>query len=294
MISGPMPSSGTGSAASPLRLRLAFSLRIVSFSAASAAQSASSSALSEPKCRARILRHLLADAGNAEREDEARQRPCRANCWMLSMTFCADFSAIRSRPASDALSSRGRGPPDSRPCRGRPAARPASRPAPSMSIARRPTKCSSACLRCALQYRPPVQRATASPSSRTTGDSQTGQRLRHARSGLPRAAAPRTARAPLRESRRRPAARPRCRRPSTSLRRSSSSLCSVALVTVTPPTNTGFRRATGVSAPVRPTWTSISSTSVICSSAGYLCAIAKRGARETKPSCSCQSRRFTL
>jgi hypothetical protein len=39
----------------------------------------------------------------------------------------------------------------------------------------------------------------------------------------------------------------------TSLRRASSSLCSVALVTVTPPTNTGASRATGVSLPVRPT-----------------------------------------
>jgi hypothetical protein len=32
----------------------------------------------------------------------------------------------------------------------------------------------------------------------------------------------------------------------TSLRRASSSLCKVALVTVTPPTKTGARRATGV------------------------------------------------
>ncbi len=39
----------------------------------------------------------------------------------------------------------------------------------------------------------------------------------------------------------------------TSLRSTSSSLCRVALVTVTPPTNTGASRATGVSLPVRPT-----------------------------------------
>ena len=38
-----------------------------------------------------------------------------------------------------------------------------------------------------------------------------------------------------------------------SLRAISSSLCSVALETTTPPTVTGFSRATGVSAPVRPT-----------------------------------------
>ena len=39
----------------------------------------------------------------------------------------------------------------------------------------------------------------------------------------------------------------------TSLRVSSSMLCNVALLTVTPPTNTGSSRATGVNAPVRPT-----------------------------------------
>jgi hypothetical protein len=70
----------------------------------------------------------------------------------------------------------------------------------------------------------------------------------------------------------------------TSLRRASSSLCSVALVTVTPPTKIGASLATGVSLPVRPTCTSMPSTSVNCSCAGYLCATAQRGSRETKPS----------
>ncbi len=56
----------------------------------------------------------------------------------------------------------------------------------------------------------------------------------------------------------------------TSLRRSSSSLCSVARDTVTPPTLTGLRCATGVSAPVRPTCTSMDSTSVDSSSGGNL------------------------
>ena len=36
----------------------------------------------------------------------------------------------------------------------------------------------------------------------------------------------------------------------------SSMLCRLALLTVTPPTKTGSRRATGVTAPVRPTWNS--------------------------------------
>jgi hypothetical protein len=58
----------------------------------------------------------------------------------------------------------------------------------------------------------------------------------------------------------------------------------VALVTVTPPTKTGARRATGVIAPVRPTCTSMASTVVSISSAGYLCATAQRGSRVTKPS----------
>ena len=39
----------------------------------------------------------------------------------------------------------------------------------------------------------------------------------------------------------------------TSLRNTSDSLCKVALVTVTPPTNTGSNRATGVRDPVLPT-----------------------------------------
>ena len=79
-----------------------------------------------------------------------------------------------------------------------------------------------------------------------------------------------------------------------SLRAISSSLCSVALETTTPPTVTGSSLAAGVSAPVRPTWISMSSSLVVTSSAGNLCAIAQRGARETKPSRSCQSSRLTL
>ena len=80
----------------------------------------------------------------------------------------------------------------------------------------------------------------------------------------------------------------------TSLRRASASLCSVALVTVTPPTKTGARRATGVIAPVRPTCTSIASTVVNASSAGYLCATAQRGSRVTKPRRCCSASELTL
>ena len=50
----------------------------------------------------------------------------------------------------------------------------------------------------------------------------------------------------------------------------SSMLCKVVLLTVTPPTNTGFNRATGVITPVLPTWNSTSNTVVDFSSAGNL------------------------
>ena len=70
----------------------------------------------------------------------------------------------------------------------------------------------------------------------------------------------------------------------TSLRRISSSLCSVAFSTTTPPTVTGASFATGVSEPVRPTWMSMASSVVVARSAGNLCATAQRGARDTKPS----------
>ena len=160
-------------------------------------------------------------------------------------------------------------------------------------MARRAAKCSKVCLRCALQYSPPVQRVAASPGTRTTGEAHTGHFSGIAkRSGGRRGPLLFT---PTTSGMTSPARRTMTVSPiQTSLRLSSSSLCRVALVTVAPPTNTGLRRATGVRAPVRPTCTSIPRTSVVCSSAGYLWASAKRGARATKPSRSCQSSRSTL
>ena len=70
----------------------------------------------------------------------------------------------------------------------------------------------------------------------------------------------------------------------TSLRAISSALCRVAFSTTTPPTVTGCSRATGVTAPVRPTWMSMASRIVRACWAGNLRAIAQRGERETKPS----------
>jgi hypothetical protein len=80
----------------------------------------------------------------------------------------------------------------------------------------------------------------------------------------------------------------------TSSRAISSALCKVAFCTTTPPTETGSSLATGVSAPVRPTWMSIALTTVTAFSAANLWASAQRGLRATKPSRSCQAMRSTL
>ena len=74
----------------------------------------------------------------------------------------------------------------------------------------------------------------------------------------------------------------------------SSSLCKVALETTTPPIFTGLTFATGVNAPVLPTWISIFKTLVMVLSAENLCAIAQRGAFDVKPSRFWRSRSFTL
>ena len=71
-------------------------------------------------------------------------------------------------------------------------------------------------------------------------------------------------------------------------------LCSVALDTVTPPTNTGSSFATGVMAPVRPTWKSTALSVVVASWAGYLNAMAQRGLRVTVPKASCSANSFTF
>ena len=162
-----------------------------------------------------------------------------------------------------------------------------------MSMARREAKCEIACLRCAGQNRPPVHRAIASSSCFKICEPHSGQTVgiskRRALDGR------RSSNTPTTSGITSPALRtltvsPTC----TSLRRTSSSLCKVALVTVTPPTNTGCKRATGVMAPVRPTCTVISSTTVNASCAGNLCAIAQRGARETKPNSFCWLKALTL
>ncbi len=77
----------------------------------------------------------------------------------------------------------------------------------------------------------------------------------------------------------------------TFLRTTSSALCSVALSTVEPATLTGSITANGVTRPVRPTLTLMSSSSLVVtsSSGGYLYAMAQRGARLVLPSCCCRA-----
>jgi len=142
-------------------------------------------------------------------------------------------------------------------------------PMPSISKALRDAKCLIASLRCASQNKPPLQRATASPSRRSTKLPHTGQlcgntmsvavsgRLSGTMATICGITSP--ARRMITVS---PTLMPK--------RAISLALCSVAFDTVTPPTNTGFKRATGVTAPVRPTWKSTPSSRVISSCAGNL------------------------
>ncbi len=74
---------------------------------------------------------------------------------------------------------------------------------------------------------------------------------------------------------------------STPLRLTSSALCKVARSTVDPLTLTGSITANGVTRPVRPTLTWMSSSRVVTSSGGYLKAMAHRGARLVEPSWRC-------
>ena len=71
---------------------------------------------------------------------------------------------------------------------------------------------------------------------------------------------------------------------STPLRSTSNWLCRVACSTVDPATTTGSMTPYGVTRPVRPTLTRMSSSLVLTSSGGYLKAMAHRGARDVVPS----------
>ena len=160
-------------------------------------------------------------------------------------------------------------------------------------MARRCAKCWIACLRCAPQRQPPVQRETASSGSRSIGDWHTGHTA-----GITKARAVPGRRSSIGANTSgitSPALRTITSSPiNKPLRLISSILCSVALVTVTPPTTTGRNRATGVIEPVRPTCTSMSNRVVTRSCAGNLCAIAKRGALAMNPKRFCNFNAFNL
>ena len=81
---------------------------------------------------------------------------------------------------------------------------------------------------------------------------------------------------------------------STPLRFTSSALCRVAISTVDPLTLAGSITPNGVTRPVRPTLTRMSSSRVVTSSGGYLYAMAQRGARDVAPSARCWSSRSIL
>ena len=135
------------------------------------------------------------------------------------------------------------------------------------------------------------QRATTSPSGRTTGASHAGQAdgISNGRRSGPSSATRTTfgMTSPLRTTTTRsPICRPR--------RSISCALCSVACDTVTPPTCTGSRMARGVTAPVRPTCTSMSRTLVSACCAAGLQAIAQRGALAVAPNCRCSATASTL
>ena len=80
----------------------------------------------------------------------------------------------------------------------------------------------------------------------------------------------------------------------TSLRLTSWALWRVAFSTVEPATRVGSITPYGVTRPVRPTLTRISSSLALTSSGGYLNAIAHRGARLVEPSRRCSATSSTL
>ena len=138
-----------------------------------------------------------------------------------------------------------------------------------------------------------TQRQAASPSPRTAGephDGQTWGKSYGSASGERLSSTTRTTSGMTSPARRTTTVSPGRR----SLALISSSLCSVARETVTPARLTGSRMATGVSTPVRPTWTSMRDSTVSASWAGNLSATAKRGARSVKPKASCKARLSTF
>ena len=144
-----------------------------------------------------------------------------------------------------------------------------------MSIAPREPKWRSRSLSCAGQALF-AQRQYASPSGRDVRPPQAGQRAGKRNGSVPggrRAATTWTTYGITSPARSMSTASPT----RTSLRRTSSSLWRLTLRMTTPASSTGSSFATGVSAPVLPTFTSIAWTTVVAWRAANLNAIAHRG-----------------
>ena len=241
-------------------------------------------------------RRRLADLADAERIDEAVERdraPRLDGRHQVGDRLLAPALALLQRRAWRASAGR------CRPASG--SARPARRlgmclsPSPSMSKASRLTKCRSRSTAWAAQISPPVQRRTdlarlahrEAAADRAVVGKLEGLRLLRARcSSTTPTICGMTSPARWMID--------RCRRCGCPCARSRPRCAAWRGCTTTPPTVIGSSSATGVSAPVRPTWIVMSRSSVSACSAGNLCAIAQRGARLTKPSRSCQSSRLTL
>ncbi len=138
-----------------------------------------------------------------------------------------------------------------------------------MSRAPRPARWNSRSRSWAGQDRVFGQRQSTSPSSRASGVWQDGQPVGNSKARS--APVRRSATGPTTSGITSPALRRTTMSPiSTPLRVTSSALCSVARSTVDPLTLTGSMIAKGVTRPVRPTFTSMSSSRVVTSSGGYL------------------------
>ena len=167
--------------------------------------------------------------------------------------------------------------------------RAASSPSASTSNAPRPARCSTRPASWAGQLRALGQRRSTSPSlAGANGVSQEGHSdgMTNSRSSTPsaRSLSRIGSTGPTTSGMTSPALRSTTMSPiSTSLALTTSWLWRVAMPTVDPATRAGSMMANGVTRPVRPTETVMSSSRVCTSSGGYLYAAAQRGTREVCP-----------
>ena len=138
-----------------------------------------------------------------------------------------------------------------------------------------------------------TQRVAASPSSRTSSEPHSGQVWGSSRRWAPAGRSSgntRTTSGMISPALRTTTVSPACRSSSAS----RSALCSVARLTLVPARATASNSATGVTTPVRPTWQVSRSRRLGASSAGYLRAMAQRGAFWVKPAASCRARALSF